>query len=281
VLGPDQLHVAVCQLTSNDNLSQNGRDILRILNTLSESTSSQGPIDLVCFPENALYLRINRGDPRVGITLNDEWLLKIADWAQKNRTHVHLGSVPLVEAGRCFSASLLFTPDGNVTPVYRKIHLFDVDVIGQKPVRESELFSPGSTPSVFEIKGWKIACSICYDIRFSELFNHYARLGVDVILIPSAFLTTTGQAHWEILVRARAIESQAYVLAAAQGGVHRGEKSGERQTHGHSMIVDPWGKILAEVREESGEKPVLKAHLSLEMIRKVRSQIPMAQHRRL
>jgi len=164
--------------------------------------------------------------------------------------------------------------------VYRKIHLFDVDVVGQKPVRESDVFARGTETSVFEIKGWKFGSSICYDVRFPELYLRYAREEVDAILVPAAFLTTTGRAHWEILLRARAIESQAYVLAAAQGGTHQGIKGGTRETHGHSMIVDPWGLIVEEI-QDSSEVRVARATLKVDRIEAVRRQIPMKNHRTL
>lgn len=271
------LSVAVCQLTSNDDLQSNLAQILGLLSKLESDVP-----DLVCFPENSLYFRMSEGKSIPGIEPGEESVRAVSRWAVANKSVVHLGSVPLRRSGRLYNSSLVLTPDGAVHDNYQKIHLFDVDVEGAKPVRESDVFSHGSEPAIFEIKGWKIGSSICYDLRFSELYLHYAKLEVDVILIPSAFLAATGKAHWEVLVRARAIESQAYVLAAAQGEDHKGLDGGGRTTHGHSLIVDPWGVILAETPAGfSEEQRILRATLSRDRIDRVRAQIPMRYHRRL
>ncbi len=279
-LQSESLQVAVCQLTSVDDVQANLEFILKAL----ESLGSAIP-DLICFPENALYLRVKEGEKIPSMKLNDPALRTLSTWAKTNGTHLHLGSVPLEKEGQLYNSSLLLSPDGTVRDHYQKIHLFDVDVEGHKPVRESDAFAHGQEPSIFEIKGWKIGSSICYDMRFPELFLRYARAEVDVILIPSAFLVPTGRAHWEVLTRARAIEAQAYVLAAAQGGEHRGAEGGIRRTYGHSEIVDPWGVIVAECMDDQvvgpGVWPVLRAELSRERIRKIREQIPMKNHRRL
>lgn len=271
------LNVAVCQLTSIDDLQANLRQILGLL----EKIESDAP-DLVCFPENSLYFRMREGTPVPGLEAKDEILHAISHWAQRFEAVVHLGSVPLKRGGRLFNSSLVLTPDGAVHDNYQKIHLFDVDVEGSKPLRESDVFTHGSTPSVFSVKGWKFGSSICYDLRFAELYLHYAKQEVDALLIPSAFLVPTGQAHWEVLTRARAIECQAYVLAAAQGEVHQGVQGGGRHTYGHSMIIDPWGTVLASTPKGfSEDQRILRATLSRERIQRVRAQIPMKNHRRL
>jgi len=271
------LNVAVCQLTSVDDLQANLRQILALLGHLENDIP-----DLVCFPENALYFRMREGTPVPGIEARDEILHAISHWAGRTGAVVHLGSVPLSRGGRLFNSSLVLTPDGAVHDSYQKIHLFDVDVEGAKPMRESDVFSHGEVPSVFTVKGWKFGSSICYDLRFAELYLHYAKLEVDALLIPSAFLVPTGQAHWEILTRARAIECQAYVLAAAQGEVHHGVQGGGRSTYGHSMIIDPWGVVLAMTPSGfTEEQRILRATLKRERIQRVRAQIPMKNHRRL
>jgi deaminated glutathione amidase len=277
------LKVAVCQLTSNDDPKDNLARIMEILTSLEAD-----PPDLVCFPENALYLRLNEGESIPGIEVSDPVVREISRWARAAGAVVHVGSVPLKRGDRLFNSSLVLSADGAVHDNYQKIHLFDVDVEGHKSMRESDVFAHGSDPSVFHVKGWKIGSTICYDLRFSELFLHYAKLEVDAILIPAAFLVPTGKAHWEVLTRARAIECQAYVLAAAQGGTHHGAKGGTRETHGHSVIIDPWGVVLAEADLVQGQgsngpqKPqVLRAELSQDRIARVRAQIPMKNHRRL
>lgn len=272
-----ELKVAVLQLTSIDDLQTNLHQILALLARLE----SEIP-DLVCLPENALYFRAREGATLDGLEVRHEVIRTLSKWSVEKGSVLHIGSVPLVRGGRLYSSSLVLTPDGAVHDNYQKIHLFDVNVEGHKPQRESDVFTHGAEPSVFSVKGWKFGSSICYDLRFAELYLHYARLEVDVILIPSAFLVPTGQAHWEVLTRARAIESQAYVLAAAQGGVHHGIKGGERFTYGHSEIIDPWGVVLGAVPEPfTDEQRILRATLRRERIERVRAQIPMKHHRRL
>ncbi|MEK7357213.1 MAG: carbon-nitrogen hydrolase family protein [Bdellovibrionota bacterium] len=270
------LDVAILQLTSLDDVTVNTDKILDLLGSLGTPAP-----DLVSLPENALYMRIREGEKIPAIPLDDPNLARLGKWCVTSGSHLHIGSVPLEQNGRLYNASLLIGPDGSVSDVYRKIHLFDVAVTGHKPVRESDVFTHGDSPAIFTIKGWKFGCTICYDLRFAELFTKYAAAHVDVILIPSSFLVPTGKAHWDIMTRARAIESQAYVLAAAQGGVHQGQDGSSRATYGHSMIIDPWGEVVQTLPDDFGDRRVLRATLSRERIDKVRSQIPMRNHRRL
>ena len=277
------LDVAALQLTSVDDVTENVTQILRQLASLEAN-----PPDLICLPENALYMRIREGGAIPAISLDHPDLLKLVGWADRFKSRIHVGSVPMASGGRLFNTSLLIEPGGRIADVYRKIHLFDVDVAGHKPVRESDVFSAGEQISVLDIGGWKVGCSICYDLRFAELFLKYAQAEVDLILIPSAFLVPTGRAHWDVMIRARAIESQAYVIAAAQGGTHRAfqkESNDEglptRGTFGHSMIVDPWGEVVQTLPDDFGDARIIRAELSRERIRQVRAQIPMRNHRRL
>jgi predicted amidohydrolase len=185
-----------------------------------------------------------------------------------------------LKLGDKFSNSTVFL-NPNVDPhvVYSKIHLFDVDVEGAPPVRESDHFVNGSGPALIDFRGWKLGLSICYDLRFPELYLNYAQKA-DLILVPSAFLVPTGEAHWHVLLRARAIESQCYVAAPAQSGEHVSHlDSGQvRKTYGHSLIVDPWGRALEEMASGLDIRTV---ELSRTPIEKARRQIPMKAHRRL
>jgi predicted amidohydrolase len=276
MMSSNSLSVAVCQLTSVDDVSTCVQQIMSLLEQLKGSG-----VKLVCFPENALFLRLRETDSLPAISLDDPALEEISMWARNENTAVHLGSVPFLKGGRLYNTSFFLTPDGLIRDLYDKIHLFDVDVEGQKRIRESETFSFGAEPVVFEWQGWKFGSAICYDVRFAELFVHYAKQGVDAVLIPAAFLVPTGRAHWEILLRARAIETQAYVLAPAQGGVHRGAQGATRETFGHSMIVDPWGDVVASLHASFGDRRILRATLERDRINKVRAQIPTASHRRL
>jgi len=271
-----ELSVAVCQLTSVDDYKANEKQMLELLERLKPDIP-----DIVCFPENALFLRLREGAPIPAIETNSEIFQSLSAWAVRHKSTIHIGSVPLRRGDRIYNSSILLTDDGAIHANYQKIHLFDVDVHGEKRVRESDTFAHGTDPCVFTVKGWTFGSSICYDIRFSELYLHYSKLGVDVILVPAAFLVATGKAHWEILVRARAIECQSYVLAAAQGGTHVGVEGGSRSTYGHSMIVDPWGEVIASCPENFQENDrILRAVLKRELIERVRAQIPMKNHRR-
>lgn len=233
--------------------------------------------EIFFFPENSIYFRIDKGPMEYSFDLESPEILQLLHRCQRDNIEICLGSVPFKSKNGIENAMVWLTPEG-AEKVYSKIHLFDVEVEGHKPVRESDDFYAGSEPRILERRGWKFGLSICYDLRFSELYSRYALENVDVLLIPSAFLVPTGEAHWHILNRARAIENQVYVIAAAQGGTHAGVRGGSRSTHGHSMVVDPWGRILAE-SQSSGETPVVELHPSV--LSKVRQQIPMANHRKL
>ncbi|MBY0384530.1 carbon-nitrogen hydrolase family protein, partial [bacterium] len=182
-------------------------------------------------------------------------------------------------------ASVLIDPSGQKKIVYRKIHLFDVNVQG-RVVRESDSFCAGSEEAIVDIKGWRVGLTICYDLRFAELFVKYHKQQVDLVLVPSSFLVPTGRSHWQTLLRARAIETQSYVAAPAQVGVHKSVVApslSERQTWGESLVVGPWGEILAassSFDQPLSLKPIL-LELDKEQLQKVRAQIPLLQHRRL
>jgi nitrilase len=186
------------------------------------------------------------------------------------------GTRPLAtgDAQRVRNTSIAFTPQGEPAARYDKIHLFKFDN-GRERYDESRVIEPGASPQVFDITArdgttWRIGMSVCYDLRFPEL---YRGLGADVLLVPSAFTFTTGQAHWELLLRARAVENLAYVVAPAQGGEHENG----RRTWGHSMVVDPWGTVLAQ-RAEPGAGVAL-AELDRARLQQVRTQLPALEHR--
>lgn len=271
-----ELVVAAVQMTSVDDVDTNLKQIETQLEEIFKTSQPR----FVSFPENCLYLRLVEGEKIEGLTLSHPAFAKLSEWAKKYNTYLHLGSVPLYVEGHLYNSSVLVTPAGEVQPTYQKMHLFDIQLEGQKPIRESDVFRHGQKPSVIEVDGWRIGEAICYDVRFAELFSQYARQEVDLILLPAAFLVKTGEAHWEILLRARAIESQSYVIASAQGGTHKGTKNGgTRETYGHSLIIDPWGAVMGQV--ETREPGAVVTKLSRERIDKVRQQIPMKSHRRL
>jgi predicted amidohydrolase len=185
------------------------------------------------------------------------------------------GTLPMEAAdeGHVRNTTMVYAPDGQCAARYDKIHLFRYDN-GREKYDEARVIEPGSQPVAFDLtardgQAWRIGLSVCYDLRFPEL---YRQLRADVLLVPSAFTHTTGQAHWETLLRARAIENLAYVVAPAQGGVHENG----RRTWGHSMVVDPWGEVLAQQDEGAG---VVAATLERERLVQVRSQLPALEHR--
>lgn len=275
--GTETLRVGIVQMSSVDDWGENVRTALAAIDNLSAGTA----MDLVCLPENALYFKVEDRDAYEAVTLDDPRLQPLRDRSAAGGFCIHIGSIPLREAGRTFAASALIRPDGTASAEYRKIHLFDSNVEGHASVRESDIFAGGERPVLFHVKGWKFGSSICYDLRFAELYLAYARVGADAILVPSAFLEPTGRAHWEILVRARAIESQAYALAAAQGGEHRGRRGGTRRTWGGSIAVDPWGSVIEACAPGLQGTHAFVVELRRETLKKTRAQIPMSAHRKL
>ena len=174
------------------------------------------------------------------------------------------------DPARCFNTSVLLGPDGSRIAAYRKIHLFDVDVSGELCFQESATVKPGDEVVVAKTDIGRIGLSVCFDLRFAGLFGKLRRQGAEIITIPSAFTATTGRDHWHVLVRARAIETQSFVVAAAQQGRH--DDGGLRESFGHSLIVDPWGEILAEA---TGGPGIAIARIDLERLLEVRRAIPM------
>ncbi|HEX4232983.1 MAG TPA: carbon-nitrogen hydrolase family protein [Caldimonas sp.] len=184
------------------------------------------------------------------------------------------GAPALSAAGgdRVLNANLVFSPRGELAARYDKMHLFAFDN-GRERYDEARTLQAGRTPVAFDADGWRVGLSVCYDLRFPELYRALARPPCDLLSVPSAFTYTTGLAHWEVLLRARAIENQCYVVAAAQGGTHENG----RRTFGHSLVVDPWGEVVA-CRRDDGEGVVV-AELQRERIVDVRRQLPALEHR--
>ncbi|MFM4969575.1 carbon-nitrogen hydrolase family protein [Aeromonas veronii] len=202
---------------------------------------------------------------------------QLAEWASDYGIWLVAGAMPTTISGsdHIHTSSLVFDPSGELRGHYHKIHLFDVDVADNHGrYRESETFSPGEAPVLVDSPFGPLGLSICYDLRFPELYRQLARAGARVLLVPAAFTAVTGEAHWEPLLRARAIENQCYVVAANQGGTH---ETG-RQTWGHSMVIDPWGRVLAS--KESGRGTVL-AQMEPGLIDELKRTMPVLQHARL
>ena len=196
-------------------------------------------------------------------------LARVGELARHHGMHIHIGSlaVPLPD-GRFANRSVLFGPDGAIVATYDKIHLFDADIAGLNAYRESATYAGGEQAVTAELGPFTLGFSICYDMRFPRLYNALANAGANLIAVPAAFTVPTGQAHWHVLLRARAIETGAYVIAAAQGGTH----PNGRATYGHSLVIDPWGKIVAELDHEA--PGVLVAEIAPEAVADARERIP-------
>lgn len=205
---------------------------------------------------------------------DDPLVRRLAELAKELNIHLHAGSVAVKAGdGRIANRSLVFAPDGNIVARYDKIHLFDIDLPNGESYRESATYAPGETAAVADLPFAKLGLCICYDVRFPRLANAYANAGACVLTYPAAFTVPTGQAHWHVLLRARAIETGSFVLAAAQGGDHDGGKS----TYGHSLVISPWGEILAE----AGTEPCLiTAEIDPEESRLARQRIPALKNAR-
>lgn len=194
-------------------------------------------------------------------------------WALEHGAAILAGSVIEARAdGRAHNTSVLVGPDGAVAATYRKLHMFDVDV-GGVAYRESAVTAPGDAIVVGDVLGRRIGMSVCYDLRFPELYRRLAAEGAEVIVVPAAFTATTGRDHWEPLLRARAIENQAFVIAAGQYGTH----DDGTVSHGRSVVIDPWGVVLAQAADGEG---IAVADLDFARMAEIRERLPALRHRR-
>ncbi len=246
---------------------------------LLDQALQQGHSDIVVLPENALCFDAKRYR---SLAQDDRyWLGRLQALAASREVALIIGSMPVSTRpdgqpvdGRCRQACFAIDKAGRVQGRYDKIHLFDVDVgDAQGRYRESESFEPGDQTVVVELAGARVGLSICYDLRFPLMFQKLREKGAELIVIPAAFTAVTGQAHWEVLVRARAIETQCYVVAPNQGGQH----NPTRTTWGHSMIVSPWGEIMAQHVQGEG---VVRARIDFERMSEIRHALPSFAHRR-
>jgi predicted amidohydrolase len=263
--------LAAVQMASGPDRARNLDLATRLVRRAAERGAS-----LVGLPENVAWMGPEKDRPSAAEALDGPTLTRFAQLARELRIHLLAGSV--LEAGapgdRVYNTSVLFGPDGGRLAVYRKIHLFDAEVGDGARYRESDAVAPGEGPVTAETPFGTVGLSICYDLRFPELYRAMSRAGATLLTVPSAFTLMTGKDHWEVLVRARAIENQAYVLAPAQGGRH----TDQRVTYGHAMVVDPWGLVVARVSDGEG---VALAELDPELLARVRRNLPALRHRRL
>ena len=225
----------------------------------------------VLTPEVTMIFAENReGLARVAVPFDGHpQLRRVGELARQYGIHVHIGSlaVPLPD-GRFANRSVLFGPDGTIATTYDKIHLFDADIAGLNAYRESATYTGGEQAVTAPLGEFTLGLSICYDMRFPRLYNSLANAGANLLAVPAAFTVPTGQAHWHVLLRARAIETGSFVIAAAQGGQH----ANGRATYGHSIIIDPWGRVAAELDHDA--PGVLLAEISPDLVEDARGRIP-------
>jgi predicted amidohydrolase len=261
--------VAVCQLNARDDRAANlaaARDLL--------GRAAAAGADLAVLPEYVDYLGRSAGLPKPE-PVDGEFGTFFATAARELGMWVHAGSFH--EAGpddeRTYNTSLVFDRTGGLAATYRKIHLYDVEIPGRVSYQESRSVAPGDETVVTDIDGVRTGLSICYDLRFPELYRRLAVEGARILMMPAAFTTHTGRDHWEVLLRARAIENQCFVLAAGQSGPH--DPAGS--CFGRSMVIDPWGTVLAQVPDGVG---IAVVDLDLDRQDQIRQELPSLANRR-
>jgi deaminated glutathione amidase len=257
-----------------------GLDVAANLATLARllEQAAAGGAELVCLPEYCAAYGMKDGRLDVGARAEDEHeaLRALSEQARRHRCWLLIGSLGvLAEDGRILNRSYLVDSAGAIRARYDKIHLFDVDLARGESYRESSTIRPGETATIVAIPFGRLGLTICYDLRFPQLYRSLAKAGADVLFVPAAFTRTTGQAHWHVLLRARAIETGAFVVAPSQCGE---APDGKLARYGHSLIVDPWGEVLADGGEAEG---VIAAELDPASVAEARRMIPALRHDRV
>lgn len=267
------LKVACIQLCSGDEVAAN----VDAASTLIRRAKAEGAV-FIATPEMTSLMDMRSGALRAKTRpeADDQALAAFRALASELGLWLLVGSLPIrIGPDLCANRSFLISPAGTVAARYDKIHMFDVEVGDRQSYRESKKFASGDQAVVVDLPelGVRLGLSVCYDLRFPHLYRALAKAGAEILMVPSAFTRVTGEAHWHVLLRARAIENGAFVMAPAQGGRHMDG----RETFGHSLIVGPWGEILAV----GGTKPgIIAAELDLSVVKEARRRIPALQHDR-
>ena len=265
---PDRIRVACVQLTSGTDKAANLERAERLV-----ARAAAAGADVVVLPEKWNGIGDAETLRSLAEPLEGESVSAMAAWAKAHGVTLVGGSITERREGRdkLSNTSVLFGPEGEIVSLYRKIHLFDVEV-GGHVYRESEAEEPGTEPVVAVAEGWPIGLSVCYDVRFPELYRILALEGAELVSVPAHFTLHTGKDHWHVLLRARAIENQLYVAAAAQVGI----TGVGRPSYGRSVIVDPWGIVLAEAPDE---ETVISAELDRARLEDIREKLPSLKNR--
>ena len=263
---------ACVQMNSGNDMDEN----LSTLETMIRKARDMGA-DLITTPECVAMIEVGRENIRAKSFLENEHpaLAAFQGWAQETGAWLLAGSLSVLIEGeeRLANRQYLIDPTGKITATYDKIHMFDVVLPNGKSLRESKNYRPGSQAVLATLPWCQLGLSICYDLRFPHLYRNLAKLGAEVLVIPSAFMQITGEAHWNVLMRARAIETGCFIIAAAQCGQHVGGRS----SYGHSVIISPWGEVLSDSGTEVG---VSLANIDISAVTKARSHIPALEHDR-
>jgi predicted amidohydrolase len=261
--------VAAAQMTSSADKTRN----IDVAEGLIETACAQGA-RLVGLPETFNFMGPDAEKSAAAEALDGPTLTRLAKLAKARGIHLLAGTILEAGApgGRLYNTSVLLGPTGERLAVYRKIHLFDVAIKDGATYRESDAVAPGKDVVVAKTEVATLGLSVCYDLRFPELYRRLSRQGAEVLFVPAAFTYLTGQDHWEVLLRARAIENLTFVIAPAQVGYH----SEKKRTWGHAMIIDPWGRVLAQAEDGEG---VEVADLDLAYQARRRQELPALQHR--
>jgi deaminated glutathione amidase len=263
--------VAVAQMTSTDDVEKN----LATCRDLVQRAAAQGA-QVVVLPENFAFLGVGDGDvARVREPIDGPLFARYRALARDAKTWVCCGGFAedAGDGARAYNAHVVVDDEGAIRAHYRKLHLFDVELPTGQKLQESARTAPGAELVVVDSPAGKLGLTICYDLRFPAQYEALVDRGAQVLLVPAAFTLSTGKDHWEVLLRARAIEGQAYVVAAAQTGRH----NERRESWGHAMIVDPWGAVVAQCSEGVG---IAVADVDVDLVAAVRRRIPVAAHRR-
>jgi predicted amidohydrolase len=263
------MRVACAQMRSTANVAQNLEHV-----ALQARRAAAEGATLVATPENTTFLGPSVQKLKIAEPVDGPTNHALSEIARNERVWLLVGSVAerCERQDRCYNTSLLYDAEGHLRAMYRKIHLFDVDIPGGPSFQESAFVQPGSAPVVAESPIGMLGLSICFDLRFPVLYRDLVAAGATVLTVPSAFTVPTGEAHWHLLLRARAVESQAFVLAPAQEGRH--DAAGLRESYGHSLIVDPWGRVLADAGRANPDGLAI-ADLDLSAVAQVRAGMPL------
>lgn len=270
------MRAGLVQLTSGDDPTANVSVTEAFVREAAE-----GGAELVVTPECTNLMSFSRARQQEVLVREDEdpTLARLREVAAQTGIHLLIGSLGLKGSAdeRFVNRSFLIGPSGDVLARYDKIHMFDVDLADGESYRESSAFRPGEAAMTAQAGEARLGLSICYDLRFSALYRALAQAGAQILTIPAAFTVPTGKAHWHVLMRARAIETGCFVLAAAQTGTHAASAGPRRSTYGHSLAVGPWGEVLAD---GGGEPGVTLVDLDLDAVEKARSMVPALRHDR-